>query len=93
MRLFISDTAELGVPLKYEETLYNFVLFFLLLVCLDYIKKFDNFGECETIGYHVNKTLGTCYNKTTGKIAAIYDLALAKDNGIERQLPSEQYFE
>ncbi|XP_060551998.1 sodium-dependent proline transporter-like isoform X1 [Ruditapes philippinarum] len=62
-------------------------------MCLDYIKKVDNAGACEMMEYHVNRTQGACYNKTTDKIAAIFDLALAKDNGIERQLPSEQYFE
>jgi hypothetical protein len=60
---------------------------------LDYIKKVDNAGACEMMNYHVNRSQGACYNSTTGKIAAIFDLALAKDNGIERQLPSEQYFE
>ncbi|XP_053405697.1 sodium-dependent proline transporter-like isoform X2 [Mercenaria mercenaria] len=60
-------------------------------MCLDFIEKVANASYCQ--GLHINFTAGTCLNRTTGALSKIFDLALAKDHGIERKLPSEEYFE
>ncbi|KAL4227906.1 hypothetical protein ACF0H5_013346 [Mactra antiquata] len=61
-------------------------------MCLDFVKKADSPAECHFKLLQVNTTSGTCYD-FNGTLRYIYDLALAKEHGIERKLPSEEYFE
>ncbi|KAL4227908.1 Sodium- and chloride-dependent glycine transporter 2 [Mactra antiquata] len=60
-------------------------------MCLDFIKKADSPAECHFKQLQVDTTSGTCY-EINGTLRYIYDLSLAKEYGIERTLPSEEYF-
>lgn len=65
---------------------------FVFTVCLDFIGKAKNETECINKGFVANSSTGACYNNGS-TIKMIFNFTLAKKNGIERRLPSEEYFE
>ena len=48
-----------------------------------------NCTEADTIQY----ANGTCYNRTTGQIAGLWNNELAKNYSIKRKTASEEYYE
>lgn len=62
-----------------------------LAVCIDYIGLVNNRDECLIKGFEP-KDDGACYT-LDGNITYLYDLALAKEHGIERTLPSDEYLQ
>ena len=63
---------------------------FCFAVCYDKINMTNQQG-CLDMKWHVNETLGVCYEN--GTIRGIFNESLAKANGIQRVLPSQDYFE
>ena len=60
-------------------------------MCIDFVKLFTDKRQCIVDGFDVYSN-GTCYN-VNGTLVALWNRTLAKANGIERTLPSEEYFE
>ena len=64
----------------------------LISVCLDYIKILTK-DQClqfeEVLTVHDN---GTCYNDN-GTLRALWNQSLAAEHGIQRTLPSQEYYE
>ncbi|XP_052794336.1 sodium-dependent proline transporter-like isoform X2 [Mya arenaria] len=60
-------------------------------MCIDFIKKAEDKIECYANGLDPRDD-GACYD-LGGNVTMIYDLKIAKDHGIERTLPSEEYLE
>ena len=60
-------------------------------MCIDFVKIFTDKRSCMTEQWDVYDN-GTCYN-INGTLVALWNQTIAKENKIERTLPSEEYFE
>ena len=60
-------------------------------MCIDYVQIKSEKVACQAEGWDAYDN-GTCYN-INGTLVALWDQAVAKANGIERTLPSDEYFE
>ena len=59
-------------------------------MCIDFVKLMDN-ATCLNNTFTVNEN-GTCMD-VNGTVKAIWDVAVAKGNKIERRMPTEEFFE
>jgi len=66
-------------------------MWILFTVCIDNIGLVDEKNDCYAKGVEPRDD-GACYT-LDGNITFIYNLTLAKENDIERTLPSEEYLE